>query len=111
VKRWCYVAALALVLAGCSTPDRAGPTPSAAPAINLRGAASGEFIVTAKPSVSADQVRRVYAAFGVQEIRDLGRNRFLLRLGHDPGVDRVRSIGFESGKIEAVQPNYVYRTR
>jgi len=111
VKRWCCLAAFAVALTGCMAAQPEEPTRNAAPNANLSNVVPGEFIVTVKSSVTADQVRRIYAVFGVTEIRDFGGNRFLLRLMRDPGLDRVRSTGLETGQIVAVQPNYVYRTR
>ena len=111
MKRLRYVAGVVLVLTGCSAADYSQPTLTAAPETKLSSYVPGEFIVTAAPAANIDQVRLIYAAFGVKEIRDLGRGRFLLRLEHDPGLDRVRSAGVQSGMITAVQPNYVYRTQ
>lgn len=71
---------------------------------------AGEYVVTATgPDVDSSAIGDVYAAFGVETLQSLGRGRFLIRLTRDPGLDRVRSLGRESGRVRAVQPNYIYR--
>lgn len=109
MRRLFYLAAFAAMLTGCFAADRTEPTLSAAPGANLHNYAPGEFIVTARPEVSAEQVRGIYADFGVKGIRDLGDGRFLLRLAHDPGLGAVKRVGEASGSISAVQRNFIYR--
>jgi hypothetical protein len=71
----------------------------------------GEYIVTPRANVDADAIRHVYAAFDVERVQSIRDGRFLLRFKRDPGIDRVTTTGVESGLVEAVQPNYVYRSR
>jgi hypothetical protein len=71
---------------------------------------AGEYVITATGTdVDSNAIRNVYAAFGVETLQSLGRGRFLIRLTRDPGLDRVRSVGRESGQVQAAQPNYIYR--
>ncbi|HLF22859.1 MAG TPA: hypothetical protein VI565_02980 [Burkholderiales bacterium] len=72
---------------------------------------SGEYILSARPNVSADAIRRLYETFDVESVKSLGANRYWMRLARDPGIERVQRIAAESGQFEAVQPNYAYRTR
>ena len=108
MKCLCILVGAILVLAACDTTDYARQA-TPAPQPKVREYVPGEFIITAAPSVSTDQIRQIYVELGVMEVRDLGSNRFLLRLAHDPGLERLRSDGIRSGKITAVQPNYLYR--
>jgi hypothetical protein len=71
----------------------------------------GEYIVTAHAHVDIGSISRVYEKLDTELVKSLGSGRFLLRLKRDPGIDRVRTLGVESGLVEAVQPNYVYRSR
>jgi hypothetical protein len=68
-----------------------------------------EYILTTAHDGNADAVIRVYAVYGIEKLRNIGGGRFLLRLARDPGFERVRNTGIESGEIKAVQRNYVYR--
>ena len=70
---------------------------------------AGEYIVTSQPGGDAALLRQLYAAYGVRDISDLGKNRFLIKLNQDPGLTDIERTGIESGKVKAVQPNYVYR--
>lgn len=108
MKRLRYPAALVLVLTACGAVDYAPPAANAAGA-PLRNYVPGEFIVTVRPSISADQLRRIYAELGVKEVRNLGGGRFLLRLTADPGLDAVKRIGEASASVDAVQRNFIYR--
>lgn len=69
----------------------------------------GEYLVSPRSNVDADTISRLYAAFGVENVQALSGGRFLLRLARDPGIERVQSIAVESGKIDAVQRNFIYR--
>lgn len=100
-----------LALPACAAGATAGSRSLQAPAGARPAVVVGEYIVTAKTNAAADAIRTAYAAFGVENIQSLGRGRFLLRLSQDPGIERVRRVGLDSGNIEAVQPNYVYRNR
>lgn len=108
-----FAAVLALALYSCDSrvssakEDRQpmlqmerGPLPERAP---------GEYIVTMAPGAGKDLLRQQYSAYGIREIVDLGANMFLLKLSQDPGADELMRKGMASGKVKAVQQNYIYR--
>lgn len=70
----------------------------------------GEYIVTLQQEGGAALVQELYADYGVRAVEDLGRGRFLVKLKKDPGLDEVQRVGMVSGKVKAVQPNFVYRS-
>ena len=70
-----------------------------------------EYLVKLTENASEDDLRVVFAELGVQAIRDLTKNRFLITLEKDPGPDAVKSLGAASPFVELVQPNYIYQTQ
>lgn len=105
----CWASLLSLLVA-CAAKEQSNPVRIRATPPVRQSHVAGEYIVTAtSPEADADTVRRVYAAFGIETLQTLGGGRFLIRLARDPGVARVQSVGRDSGRIQAVQPNYVYR--
>lgn len=87
---------------------RAHPSRFDAPA-ESRDRVPGEYIVTASPRAGLDQIHQSFAAFAVESIEGLGPQRFLLRLGHDPGIEAIQRTVQGAAVIERVQPNYRYR--
>lgn len=69
----------------------------------------GEYIMTVSPGAGEEVLRRQYRIYGIRKITALGANMFLVKLGNDPGLDAVQRKAAESGKVEEVQPNYIYR--
>ena len=78
---------------------------------NLESYVPGEYIVTAHANVDIGAISRVYEVLDIEQVQSLGSGRFLLRLKRDPGIDRVRALGDESGQVDAVQRNFVYRAQ
>jgi hypothetical protein len=69
----------------------------------------GEYIVSLDEGGNEALVRKLYEAYQVKNLEDLGRGRFLIKLENDPGPEVIERKGMESAHIKSVQPNYLYR--
>lgn len=69
----------------------------------------GEYLVTLVAPDSVKAIVDLYGRFGIEGIRDLGHNRYLVTLTEDPGPARMEQLGSKNDHIQAVQPNFVYR--
>ena len=47
----------------------------------------------------------------IQVIRDLKKNRYLIGLKHDPGIEQLKKEVEAAGQIKLIQPNYTYKTQ
>ena len=114
MRRWTRalcLAGLALSLAACAASDELRSVSVQKQEPSRQTYVPGEYIVTTRANVDAETISRLYAAFGVENVKTLSGGRILLRLARDPGIDRIRSLAVESGQIEAVQRNFIYRTQ
>jgi hypothetical protein len=100
-----------LSLTACAADEAASSTSARKPEPARQDYVPGEYILSARSGVDAATITASYAAFGVENVQGLGGGRFLLRLARDPGIERVRTLGVESGQIDAVQRNFIYRKR
>ncbi len=69
----------------------------------------GEYIVTVREGADVSAAQALFSEFDIREVRDLGGRRLLLKLGKDPGPETVQRKAAGSEKIQAVQPNFIYR--
>jgi hypothetical protein len=69
----------------------------------------GEYIITISPSGDEEQIRKLFEDYRIKDIKDLGRRRFLIKLEHDPGLDKIKRMSLESTFVKQVQPNFIYR--
>jgi hypothetical protein len=123
----CVAAALVVASLACAGGHPVdGPAPRSAPAPAPEGAPAapadgrplgsaastvpGEYLVTLAPDAGEALIRERFGALGIDRVRALGRNVFLVRLQTDPGLAALERIRAEDGRIRAVQPNFVYRT-
>lgn len=105
-----FLAAALVSFVACSSDMKDESHPPLQPGTNtVSDRVAGEYIVTVQPGSDAALLRQLYAAYGVRELSDLGANHFLVKLNRDPGLDEIRRTGLDSGKVTAVQPNFVYR--
>ena len=102
---------LTLALFACGAKEETGAVSRRTSWSDAQAYVPREYIVTAASNVDVETVGRVYAAFGIENVHSLGGGRYVLRLTRDPGIDRIRSLAVESGQIEAVQRNFIYRTQ
>jgi hypothetical protein len=70
----------------------------------------GEYIVTLAAGVDVKAISNVYGRFGIKRIQDLGRNIFLVTLSEDPNPAQMEELRRQDARIEAVQPNFMYRS-
>lgn len=94
------IACAVLALNGCGGGASAGPG---------GGPTRGEYIVTLRPDADIEFVHAAFRDRGLIELRHLFGRHYLLRLSEDPGLEAVRARMPET--VEAVQPNYEYRTQ
>lgn len=99
-----------IALVSCTNPmtDNPGPPLRKAPDAGSQRV-TGEYIVTMESETPVETLLKIYEDFGVLAITDLGTSHYLIKLKSDPGVAAIEKKGIESGKIKAVQPNFIYR--
>lgn len=68
-----------------------------------------EYLVKLTEDSSEDDLYAAFAELGIQSVRNLSKQRFLIRLENDPGPEDVKSLGTASPIVETVQPNYIYQ--
>jgi hypothetical protein len=91
-------------------PRDIGPIVSDQP-IQTGDGQPGEYIVTTEQAHGKATVIQALAAFTVVEFQDLGKNRFLVRIKPDPGPEEVRRKAVSMPGVQAVQPNYQYKSQ
>ena len=84
-----YVLLFSMAAAGCT--DSANQK-SVQPRIVTQQPASenripGQYIVTLRNSANSEVLTEVFNEFGISAIKDLSRNRYLLILEQDPGME------------------------
>ncbi|MFL6713772.1 MAG: hypothetical protein ACJ8LN_12720 [Sulfurifustis sp.] len=98
---------LALLLLGCTTgKPAAAPEPAAA-----QSRVPGEYIITLRPDADPARITPIYRDLGLSRVQDLGHGKYLIHVSNDPGADTLLEIGDAAGVVEAVQPNFIYRTQ
>ncbi|MDH4262587.1 MAG: hypothetical protein OEV78_06015 [Spirochaetia bacterium] len=77
----------------------------------LQNTAPGEYVVTVKGNNDANVVKHVFSKYSVVSVTGLDNTPgvFLLKLNEDPGLDTLQNTADKSGKIKAIQPNFIYR--
>ena len=70
-----------------------------------------EYIVVLKENTSIANATDFLKKYQVQVIRDLKKNRYLIRLKNDPGIERLQQDIEDSEFIKYIQPNYRYKTQ
>ena len=71
----------------------------------------GEYLVTLSAGADVEVITSVYGQFGIQKMKNVGNNVVLVTLSEDPGQTRMDEIGAQESRIEAIQPNLVYRSQ
>ncbi len=98
------VALLFLILAGCGTKkDSTGKLVSPMNGDRV----IGEYLVSLRPGVSPDLIRQVYKQYGVQSLKKIGSDLYLIKLETDPGVKEIQALITE--QMRYVEPNQIYR--
>lgn len=70
-----------------------------------------EYLVTVAGGAGEEAVREAFARYGIAAVRGLGSGVFLLTVSEDPGLEAMQALQRESPRIQAVQPNFVYKTK
>jgi hypothetical protein len=69
----------------------------------------GEYLVTLAPGADVGAVRQVYGSLGLKKVEELGGGVVLVALEKDPGLARMKELQAQDARIQAVQPNFVYK--
>jgi hypothetical protein len=69
----------------------------------------GEYLVTVAGHADGKAVADVYGRFGIEHTQDLGRGVYLVTLKEDPGLAKMEELRKQDARLQAVQPNFVYR--
>lgn len=73
--------------------------------------ASGEYLVTMSEKSSVHDIRRIFSKYSIVSVAELDNipGVFLLKFKEDPGLLVLQNTARSSGKIQNIQPNYVYQ--
>ena len=71
--------------------------------------ADNEYIISVHSGAGSELLHKLYDAYGVRDVTDLGGGQYLIKLQHDPGLATVKEKALDSGKVKYVQPNFSYR--
>jgi len=87
--------------------------PQTAPggALSQQTRVPGEYLVTLAARAEVKAIADLYGRFGIKNIKELGRNVFLVTLTEDPGPATMEKLRGENAYIKAVEPNFVYRAQ
>jgi hypothetical protein len=67
-----------------------------------------EYIIVLEKDVSIESATGILKKYEVQVIRDLKKDRYLIGLKNDPGIERLKKDVEGSGYIKYIQPNFTY---
>jgi hypothetical protein len=67
----------------------------------------GEYIVTAEKGANHETLKGIFETYVVKSIKDIGRERYLIKLEKDPGPEIIEQEGLRSKLIKSVQPNFL----
>ena len=67
-----------------------------------------EYIIVLNENVSIADALNNLQDYEVQVIRDLNKNRYLIGLVKDPGIEKLTKEVEKSEHIKQIQPNYSY---
>ena len=111
-RQWCGVLAMIAAclpgaVAGCGTglpPWHPRPAPQAPGARR-----PGTYVVTLVPGTSAAALASIYGRYGLRSVTALGHDRYQMVLRQDPGPEQVQALAAGDRRIQAVQPDFIYR--
>lgn len=69
----------------------------------------GEYLVTLVAGIDVKVISDVYGQFEIKSIKELGNGSFQIKLGNDPGPEKMEALRSQDSRIKAVQPNFIYR--
>ncbi len=90
-------------------PPRETPLQKAYPRTITPDRVPGEYLVRVGEN-GRQGIEQAFSAFGVEIVRRITADTYLVRLERDPGPEAVTAAAATVPAIHAVQPNYRYRT-
>ena len=67
-----------------------------------------EYIIVLKQYVSIANATNILKKYQVQVIRNLKKNRYLIVLKNDPGIEQLQKDIGDSEHIQHIQPNFTF---
>ena len=67
-----------------------------------------EYIIVLEENISIGDATSILKKYEVQVIRDLKKDRYLIGLKNDPGIERLKKDVEGSEYIKQIQPNFNY---
>ena len=67
-----------------------------------------EYIIVLEENVSIASATSIFGKYEGQVIKDLKKDRYLIRLKNDPGIEQLQKEVEGSEHIKHIQPNYTY---
>ena len=71
--------------------------------------AANEYIISLNKDIQVEELKNQLSEYGLVVVRDLGRERYLVRFNADPGLDVLKKQDcFKNLKCK-IQPNFRYQ--
>ena len=78
------------------------------PSVTNKELKPSEYIIVLEENISISSAISILEKYDAQVIRDLDKNRYLIGLKNDPGIEQLKKDVESSGHIKHVQPNFTY---
>ena len=79
--------------------------------INNKEEKIAEYIIVLNNRVKISDAINVFEKYDVQVIKDLKRDRYVIGLKNDPGIEQLQKDIVDSNQIKHIQPNFIYTTQ
>ena len=70
-----------------------------------------EYIIVLNKAAKLDTAIGSLKKYGVQVVRNMKKNRFVISLNNDPGIEQLQKDILNSADIKHIQPNFIYKTQ
>jgi hypothetical protein len=72
---------------------------------------SGSYLAVTKTQDSMNGLKEKFAPYGVKEFKFIGKNILSIKLGRDPGLEKMKKITSTCSNISSIEPNRVIKVK
>lgn len=70
---------------------------------------SNEYIIVTVDSIKPDAIKNIFKEFGIKSVVSFSKDKYLIRIENDPGIDKMKEISKNHTEIKYIQYNYIYK--
>ena len=107
----CIVVSSVFLISACTESNYHGEKvaqPKVESSVSNEALNLSEYIIVLEDDVSISSATSILEKYQVQIIRDFKKNRYLIGLKHDPGIEQLQKEVEGSEHIKHIQPNFTY---